>query len=144
MIYLIFKNTETNEEKRSVQVVRNLIIGRSPVADIQLSDDRKISRLHTLVMPRPDGRLDIRDLSSSTGTLVESLGSKKRLLPEPGKKGAEKGRAVLATGEKFFIGDYTVELRYEEILGEPTYHPDYIKAEDEITEVTDLDDEDEI
>ena len=141
MIYLVFKNTNTGKVSRSAQVVRSLVIGRSPLADIQLTtDDKGISRLHTLVIPRPDGRLDIRDLSSVSGTFVEERGDKRMLIPAKVHGGAEKGRAILTDGEKFFVGKYQVELHYEELLGEPTYHPDYLEDEEEITAITNLDD----
>jgi len=139
MIYLIFKNIETGKISRSSQVVRTLVIGRSPLADIQLSDDKDISRLHTLIVPRADGRIEIRDLSSRTGTFIEERGEKRLLIQEKGHGGAAKGRAILTDSEKFYLGKYIVELQYEELLGEPTIHPDLIE-EEEITAVTSIDD----
>lgn len=143
MIYLFINNADDSKPKRSTQVVRPLVIGREPAADIPLTGDKTISRLHALVVPRSDGRLEIRDLSSASGTFVESRGSKRKLLHEPGCKGAEKGRAVLSDGEKFYIGKYAIELHYEELLGEPTVHPEAFEEDKEITAVTGLNDEEE-
>lgn len=132
MIYLTFTNTETDKVRRSVQVVRGLTVGRSSGADIRLEDDETLSRLHALVVPKRDGRLELRDLSSTAGTFIKERGEVRRLMPEAGEGGAEKGRAILAVGEEFFMGRYKVKICFEDVLGEPTLHPPLIE-EEEIT-----------
>jgi hypothetical protein len=43
-------------------------------------------------------------------------------MPTAEKGGVQEGRAILATGEKFFIGSYEVEVKYEEMPDDPTAH----------------------
>jgi len=141
MIYLVFSNTKTQETTRSIQVVRAITIGRSALADIQLPEGEGLSRVHTLIVPRVDGRIDIRDLSSRTGTFLDPpIKDRRRLLPNVTMHGVDRGRAILTAGEKFYIGKYIVEVCYEELLGEPTIHPDLLEEEEEITGITDIED----
>ena len=139
MIYLILKHSKTGKEKRSVPLSKCLTIGRGAMADIQLEDDETVSRLHALVVPRPDGRIELRDLSSTTGTIIMERGKNRRLMAEPGTGGAEKGRATLTVGEKFLVGRYCIEISSEDVLGEPSwrrkFHESLKAAEEEITEV---------
>lgn len=141
MIYLRLKNGKTHFEGKSTQVVRALTIGRPPIADIALVDDKNISRLHALVVPRPDGRLEIRDLSSAAGTFVVERGQKRRLSPASGKEGFKYGRATLSVGESFYIGDYKIDIEYEEVLGEPTLQDARLEQDDDITNVDRLDED---
>lgn len=137
MIYLKFIHIKTKEERKSVHVERPLIIGRGALADIQLDDDEDISRLHTLVVPRPDSRLEIRDLSSKWGTIVLQDGKQKRLIPQVIDDGYEKGRATLNVGDKFFVCGYQIEVCFEEVIGEPTMG--FEEEEEEITGIEEID-----
>lgn len=132
MLYITFIDPKTKKE-RAVQIVRPLVIGRSKDADINI-EDSTVSRLHAMVAQRLDGRIDVRDLASSTGTYVMRLGQKMRLLAEPNN--AEKGRAILIDGEVFFIGNIEFKVHYKELPDEPTMHPSYSMEieEEEVTE----------
>jgi len=137
MIFLKIVNEKTKEEMKSVHVDRSMVIGRGILADINLEKDKYLSRIHTLVIPRPDKKLEIRDLCSRTGTQVLQKGKSRRLFPEIISDGFKKGRAVLSIGESFFVGEYSIEVCYEEIIGEPTL--DLVDDEDEITGVEEID-----
>ncbi len=133
MLYLTFIDPQTKKE-RAIQIVRPLVIGRSKDADVNI-EDSAVSRLHALVAQRFDGRIDVRDLASSTGTYVMRLGQKMRLLAEPNN--AEKGRAILTDSETFFIGLVEFKVHYKELSDEPTMHPSFsmeIEKEEEVTE----------
>lgn len=104
------------------------------LADIKL-EGSDISRLHALVVPRPDARLELRDRCSQTGTFVTERGGRIRLVPQMERRKVAGGGATLAVGEKFYIGKYRVEVCCEEVLGEPTICEDFIEREDETTEV---------
>lgn len=149
MLYLKFVNLKNNTEKRSVQVLRGLVIGRGATADIKLLDDETISRIHALVAPLSDGSLELRDLSSSTGTFITEKNRSRRLMPERGKGGAVKGRATLVVGDKFTVGKYRVEVCSEDVVGEVLWRRKlheglekaHREAEKEITQVEfDVDD----
>lgn len=132
MLYITFIDPNTKKE-RATQIVRQLVIGRSKNADVNI-EDTTVSRIHALVAPRLDGRLDIRDLASSSGTYVTRLGQKMRLFAEPNDP--EKGRAVLFDGEAFFIGRVEFKVHYKELPDEPTMHPSYsIEVDEEVTDV---------
>ncbi|MBI2091662.1 MAG: FHA domain-containing protein [Deltaproteobacteria bacterium] len=132
MLYVTFIDPKDKKE-RTTQIVRPLVIGRSKGADVNVEGDSTVSRLHALIAPRLDGRLDIRDLASSAGTHIMRLGQKMRLLPEPNN--AEKGRAVLFDGELFLIGRVEFKVHYKELIGEPTLPHDYAEEmNEEITE----------
>lgn len=139
MIYITFINPMTKKEI-STQVVRCLTIGRSFNADVQIKGDSYVSNLHTLIVPRRDGRLEVRDMASRYGTFVIQRGEKRRLLT--GKidtgEGAEKGRAILADGESFFVSKHEIKVHYEEVLGQPTMGQDYTEEEEEKTDKMEL------
>ncbi len=133
MLYITFIDPITKKE-RATQIVRPLVIGRSKDADVNI-EDSAVSRLHAMVAQRRDGRIDIRDLASSTGTYVIRRGQKTRLLAEPND--SEKGRAILIDNEVFFIGPVEFKVRYEEVIDEPTMHPTFsmeFEGEEEVTE----------
>ena len=137
MLYLKFIHTVTKKEKKTVHIEKSLIIGRGVLADISLDDDESISRLHTLVVLRPDYRVEIRDLSSKEGTFVVQSGKQKQIVPGPIGIGYIEGRATLAIGDKFFVGNYEVDICHEEIIGEPTIGID--DDEEEITGIEEID-----
>ena len=134
MIYLIIKDKEEKIDILRTQVVRCLTIGRGEDVDISL-EDKSISRLHAVVIPSTDGRLHLRDLGSSTGTYTYALGEEKRLYSSC----EDSGKALLVDGEKFRVGNYLVEVEYEEVLGDMTIPEDFIK--EEVTESYDPDEE---
>lgn len=124
MIKLDFLNLDIHMHMQA-QVVRAVTIGRGKLCDVVLPADNAVSRLHTLVVPRPDGRIELRDLCSSSGTYIHQRGERVRL-----------GRATLASGDRFEIGGYVVEVLFDEIPGESTLKPQpYEEDEDEITAV---------
>jgi len=129
MFYLKFVNMAKKKEMRSGQITRAFTIGRGPSADISFEEDTGISRLHTLVIPRPDNRVELRDLCSATGTFISVKGEKIRVVPGGGKV-ADKGRAILNVGDIFYIGSYKIELCHEEVMSELSWRQKFHEAID--------------
>ncbi len=130
MIYLSYTDPSTKKEV-TTQVVRPLVLGRDNDSDIVIHGDTSISRIHTLAVPRRDGRIEVRDLASSGGTYVTRRGQKMRLMAGEGKDGIEKGRAILFEGEAFFVGTLEVKVHYKELADEPTIDQNYFLEKDE-------------
>ena len=74
--------------------------------DIRIEDDVDISRFHAIVTPLPDGRLMVSDFYSRNGVLVDAGKQKRKLLPTQGGAFGSGPIAVLAVGEKFYIGSF--------------------------------------
>ena len=143
-LYLKCINLVNKTEKRTKQINGGLVIGRGSAADIILNDDENISRLHPFVFPRQDNRLELRDLSSTSGTFVINKGNSNKLMPEQGKGGFAKGRAILIVGEKFTVGKYRIEVCSEDVLGESSWRRKFHEGLDEATreaekEITEVD-----
>jgi len=139
VLYLKFVNTKNNKTQRSKEISCGVTIGRDLISDIRLLDDTTLSRLHAFVFPASDDRLELRDLSSTAGTYVSEKNERRRILPEQGEDGPDKGRALLSVGDMFFMGVYQVEVCSENVIGESSwnrrFHESLKEAEKEITEV---------
>lgn len=83
-------------------VRERLMLGRSPVADVQLVHE-KASRFHALVERQPDGRHALADLDTVSGVRVDGRAIRRVVL--------EPGNVVEICG---------IELRYEPVADEPS------------------------
>lgn len=138
MIKISYINPKTKQKLVS-QVVRPVTIGRSSDCDIQITWEPSVSRYHVVVLPRMDGRIEVRDLASSAGTFVVKFGQRQRLLAVAGDKGFEAGRATLFEGDTFYAGLVKFDVEHENLPGEETIDWSITEPE-EITGQVDLKD----
>lgn len=84
-----------NPTVREVEMTKSVIkIGRLPTSDIQI-DEPLVSRMHAIIEVRADGTLHVMDLSSTTGTWVNTY---------------RVSTATLRSGDTVVIGETRIEV----------------------------------
>jgi pSer/pThr/pTyr-binding forkhead associated (FHA) protein len=134
MIKISFFNPRTKQKYIS-QVVRPIVIGRSVDCDIQITWENTVSLYHTVVIPRKDGRIEVRDLASSAGTYVSLFGQKKRLLAVDSPDGHKAGRATIYEGDSFYLGLVKIEVEREDVPGDLTIDGEDITGRVDLADV---------
>ncbi|MHC5024294.1 MAG: FHA domain-containing protein [Planctomycetota bacterium] len=94
MPYLLFTLPEDRQKKRIRLDRPRLTIGRAPDNDLVLTD-QKVSRHHCAI-EQSDGRVTLRDLGSTGGTLVN---------------GERRVKHVLADGDTIRVGPYHIQYQ---------------------------------